>query len=55
MAIIHISEAEAASDFAALMVRIRAGDEVVIESGSHPVAVMRAAAPIPRQVFQSDI
>jgi antitoxin (DNA-binding transcriptional repressor) of toxin-antitoxin stability system len=45
MAIIHISEAEAASDFAALMARVRAGEEIVIESGSHPVAVIRAVAP----------
>ena len=31
--VIHISEAEAASDFAALMARVRAGAEIVIENG----------------------
>src|SRR5271170_8310704 len=40
MAVIHISEAEAAGDFAALMARVRAGEEIVIESGSYPVAVI---------------
>src|SRR2546429_9443781 len=34
----HISEAEAASDFAALMARVRAGAEVIIENGARPVA-----------------
>src|SRR5579863_7561072 len=38
--VIHISEAEAASDFAGLLARIRAGAEVVIENGGvpHPFA-----------------
>ncbi len=34
MAVIHISEADAARDFAGLMARVRAGAEVVIEDGS---------------------
>jgi prevent-host-death family protein len=45
--VIHISAAEAASDFAALLDRVRAGDEVVIEHDARPVAVLRPAAPIP--------
>ena len=40
--VIHISEAEAARDFAALMARVRAGEEIVIESGDLPVAVIHA-------------
>jgi antitoxin (DNA-binding transcriptional repressor) of toxin-antitoxin stability system len=32
--VIHISEAEAVSDFAGLLARVRAGAEVVIESGN---------------------
>ncbi len=36
MAVIHISEAEAARDFAGLMARVRAGAEVVIENGKLP-------------------
>jgi antitoxin (DNA-binding transcriptional repressor) of toxin-antitoxin stability system len=40
--VINISEAEAASDFAGLLARVRAGAEVVIESGKLPVAVIHA-------------
>lgn len=43
--VIHISDAEAASNFNALLERVRAGEEVVIEQDSRPVAVMRPAAP----------
>jgi antitoxin (DNA-binding transcriptional repressor) of toxin-antitoxin stability system len=43
MAVIHISEADAARDFASLMAKVRAGEEVVIESGTTPVAVMKPA------------
>ena len=42
--VIHISEAEAASDFAALMARVRPGAKIVIENGERPVAVLHAAA-----------
>ncbi|MGO9339327.1 MAG: hypothetical protein ACLPY1_17665 [Terracidiphilus sp.] len=42
MATFHISEAEAVRDFAGLMTRVRAGAEVVIESGAHPVAVLHS-------------
>ena len=52
MATIHISEADAAGDFAGLMARVRAGMEVVIESGTHPVAVLRAAAPPRRSISE---
>jgi antitoxin (DNA-binding transcriptional repressor) of toxin-antitoxin stability system len=53
MATIHISEADAAGDFAGLMARVRAGMEVVIESGAQPVAVLRAAAPPRRSISES--
>ena len=39
--IIHISEAEAASDFGAVLARVRAGAEIVIE-GQDPIVVVRA-------------
>ena len=39
--IIHISEAEAASNFAGVLARVRAGAEIVIE-GREPIGVMRA-------------
>jgi antitoxin (DNA-binding transcriptional repressor) of toxin-antitoxin stability system len=43
--VIHISEAEAASDFAGLLARVRAGAEVVIESGKLPVAIHAPSPP----------
>ncbi len=51
--VIHISEAEAASDFAGLMARVRTGAEVIIESGKRPVAVLHAAEPVRRTISES--
>ncbi len=39
--VIHISEAEAANDFAAVLARVRAGAEIVIE-GREPIVIVRA-------------
>jgi antitoxin (DNA-binding transcriptional repressor) of toxin-antitoxin stability system len=50
--IIHISEAEAANDFAALMARVRAGADVVIENGERAVAVLHAAEPVRRSISE---
>lgn len=50
--VIHISEAEAASDFTGLLARVRAGAEVVIEDGNHPVAVIHAPAPRRRSIAE---
>lgn len=50
--VIHISEAEAASDFALLMARVRAGAEIVIENGERPVAVLHAAEPVRRTISE---
>ena len=50
--VIHISEAEAASDFAGLLARVRAGAEVVIESGKLPVAVIHAPLPLRRTISE---
>jgi antitoxin (DNA-binding transcriptional repressor) of toxin-antitoxin stability system len=50
MATIHISEAEAARDFAGLLARVRAGAEIVIESGTHPVAVIHKPVPPRRSI-----
>jgi hypothetical protein len=40
---IHISEEEAARDFAGLMARVRAGTEIVIENPTSPAVVLRVA------------
>src|SRR6266571_979106 len=50
--VIHISEAEAASDFAALMARVRAGAKVIIENDARPVAVLHAAEPERRSISE---
>jgi antitoxin (DNA-binding transcriptional repressor) of toxin-antitoxin stability system len=41
--VIHISDKEAASDFASLLARVRDGAEVVVEHDARPVAVVRPA------------
>lgn len=52
MAKIHMSEADAARDFAALMARVRAGAEVVIENGTLPVAVIHTPVPPSRAISE---
>lgn len=41
--VIHISELEAANRFATLLAHLQAGEEIVIEDDSRPVAVVRPA------------
>lgn len=48
MAIIHISEADAARDLSALLSKVRAGEEIRIDSGSETVAILRAPAAEPK-------
>jgi antitoxin (DNA-binding transcriptional repressor) of toxin-antitoxin stability system len=50
--VIHVSEADAASDFTSLMTRVRAGAEVIIENGERPVAVLHAAEPVRRSISE---
>ena len=50
--VIHISEVEAASDFAAVLARVRAGVEVVIERDAQPVAVVHPAGPVRRSISE---
>jgi prevent-host-death family protein len=51
--VIDISEAEATRDFASLLVRVRAGAEVIIKNGTQPVAVVRPAEPTVRRLSES--
>jgi antitoxin (DNA-binding transcriptional repressor) of toxin-antitoxin stability system len=44
--VIHISESEAASDFALVMTRVREGAEVIIERDAKPVAIVRSAGAV---------
>jgi len=52
MAVVHISEDEAKRDFAALLARVRAGAEIVIESGTLPVAVIHAPVASRRSISE---
>jgi antitoxin (DNA-binding transcriptional repressor) of toxin-antitoxin stability system len=55
--VIHISEAEAESDFGSVLARVRAGAEVIIESegGGPPVAVVRPAGSPPGRLLSESI
>ena len=50
--VIHVSEAEAASDFATLMTRVRAGAEIVIEKDKRAIAVLHPAEPVRRTISE---
>ena len=50
---IRVSVAEAANDFPALLARVGAGVEVVIERNAEAVAVLRPAAPSVRLLSES--
>jgi len=50
--VIHISEAEAASNFSALLARVRAGAEIVIERNAQPIAVLRSPTPPRRTISE---
>jgi hypothetical protein len=41
--VIHVSDAQATSDFGSLLDKVRNGAEIVIEHDAHPVAVVRSA------------
>jgi antitoxin (DNA-binding transcriptional repressor) of toxin-antitoxin stability system len=49
---LHISEADAVRDLAAILNRVQAGAEFVIERDAQPLAVIRAAAPARRTISQ---
>jgi antitoxin (DNA-binding transcriptional repressor) of toxin-antitoxin stability system len=53
--VIHISEAEAASDFPSVLAHVRSGAEVVIEHNSQPVAVVSPAALRPGRLLSESI
>jgi antitoxin (DNA-binding transcriptional repressor) of toxin-antitoxin stability system len=54
MATVHIPETELASNLEALMAKVRAGDEVVIDSNTGPIAVLSPAPP-PKRTIQECI
>lgn len=55
MATIHIPEAEAERNFAAVMSHIRAGAEVVIENGARTVAIVKPPTRGPGRLLSEAI
>ena len=51
--VIHISELEAAGNFAELLTNLRSGEEIVIEDDSRPVAIVHPAEPLRRTISES--
>jgi antitoxin (DNA-binding transcriptional repressor) of toxin-antitoxin stability system len=50
--VLHVSEADAVRDFAALLRRVQAGTDVVIERDAQPLAIIRAATPKRRTISE---
>ena len=50
MATFHIPETELAGNLEVLMARVRAGEEIVIESNAGPIAVLGPSAPSGRTI-----
>jgi antitoxin (DNA-binding transcriptional repressor) of toxin-antitoxin stability system len=48
----HISAEEAALNLSALIARVHAGEEIIIDNGSLTVAVVPSAAPVRRSVSE---
>jgi antitoxin (DNA-binding transcriptional repressor) of toxin-antitoxin stability system len=53
--VIHISEAEATSDFAAVLARVRAGAEIIIEGQVPIVVAVRPSKPQPGRLLSESI
>jgi antitoxin (DNA-binding transcriptional repressor) of toxin-antitoxin stability system len=53
--IIHISDTDAASDFASLLDRVREGAEVIIERDARPVAVVSAPETLRGRLLSESI
>jgi antitoxin (DNA-binding transcriptional repressor) of toxin-antitoxin stability system len=50
--VIHVSEEEAASDFASLTAHVRTGEEVIIASNARPLAIVSPADPEHRTISE---
>jgi antitoxin (DNA-binding transcriptional repressor) of toxin-antitoxin stability system len=53
--VIHVSQAEALSDFAALLTRVQAGMEIIIEDNSRAVAILTPAPLHPGRLLSDAI
>jgi hypothetical protein len=50
--LIHISEADATSDFASVLARVRAAADVIIQSGHLVIAVIHSPVPPRRSISE---
>jgi antitoxin (DNA-binding transcriptional repressor) of toxin-antitoxin stability system len=50
--VLHVNEADAVRDLAAILQRVQAGTEVVIERDERPLAILRSAAPVRRTISE---
>jgi prevent-host-death family protein len=55
MAPIHISESDATRDFAGLLDRVRAGEEIVIVKEAVPPVLLRVAAEAPLRLLSESL
>jgi prevent-host-death family protein len=53
--VIHVSDEEAANDFASLLARVSEGTEIVIEHKARPVAVLRPVEAFPGRLLSESI
>jgi antitoxin (DNA-binding transcriptional repressor) of toxin-antitoxin stability system len=52
MVTVHMTEAEVAANFAAVLEKVRKGAEIVVEHNHEPVAVLRPAVPLRRKLSE---
>jgi hypothetical protein len=50
--VLHVSEADAVKDMAAILKHVQAGAEVIVERGDQPLAVIRQAAAVHRSISE---
>jgi antitoxin (DNA-binding transcriptional repressor) of toxin-antitoxin stability system len=55
MAVLHITEAELAGDLHAMLDRVQAGTEIIVERDARPVAVLRPPASVPSRTISESI
>ena len=55
MALVHVSETEAINDFASVLARVRAGEEIVIGSNKDPIALVRPAVESPVRLLSESL
>jgi antitoxin (DNA-binding transcriptional repressor) of toxin-antitoxin stability system len=52
MATVHMTEAEVVNNIAAVLAKVRQGNEIVIEQGNRPLAVIKPSRPVGRMISE---